>query len=45
MDADVSLHLTPARAAAAMAYDAVSGRVVLFGGDSRSGVLGDTWLL
>jgi hypothetical protein len=36
---------TPAgRQGAAMAYDAVSQKVLLFGGEGQSGVLGDTWL-
>jgi hypothetical protein len=33
----------PARFWHAMAYDAVRGRLVLFGGDGQSGLLGDTW--
>jgi hypothetical protein len=34
----------PARTVAAMAYDAVTGNVVLFGGGSRAtGTLHDTW--
>jgi hypothetical protein len=33
----------PTRGGAAMAYDAATGTVVLFGGDNRHGVLGDTW--
>ncbi|OCT15256.1 hypothetical protein A8709_14250 [Paenibacillus pectinilyticus] len=41
------LNLTNApskRKGAAMAYDAVSQKVLLFGGEGQSGVLGDTWL-
>jgi hypothetical protein len=34
----------PARAAAAMAYDAVAQRVVLFGGGTTAGQFNDTWL-
>jgi hypothetical protein len=34
----------PARAGAAMAYDAVNGTVVLFGGQDRSRTLTDTWI-
>jgi hypothetical protein len=34
-----------ARFSAAMAYDASSGQVVLFGGGSNSNLLGDTWTL
>jgi hypothetical protein len=33
----------PARQAAAMAYDAATGTVVLFGGFGSSSLLGDTW--
>ncbi len=33
----------PARTGAAMAYDAADGTVVMFGGEGRSGSLGDTW--
>jgi Galactose oxidase, central domain len=33
----------PARTEAAMAYDAADGTLVLFGGEGRSGSLGDTW--
>ena len=33
----------PARTDAAMAYDAADGTVVMFGGEGRSGSLGDTW--
>ena len=33
----------PARLGAAMAYDAATGTVVLFGGFGRSNILGDTW--
>jgi Kelch motif len=33
----------PARLDAAMAYDAATGTVVLFGGDNKHGYLGDTW--
>jgi len=33
----------PARRHAAMAYDAATGTVVLFGGEKLGGVLGDTW--
>lgn len=34
----------PARKGAGMAYDPVSRKVVMFGGEGASGVLGDTWL-
>ena len=34
----------PARTAAAMAFDAANGTVVLFGGNGRSRSLGDTWI-
>lgn len=34
----------PKRKGAAMAYDPASGKVILFGGEGQSGVLGDTWL-
>jgi len=34
----------PARTGAAMAYDAVDGAVVLFGGQNRSRTLNDTWI-
>ena len=40
------LHLTLSpdkRKSAAMAYDPNSGKVLLFGGEGQSGVLGDTW--
>ncbi len=33
----------PARTDAAIAYDAADGTVVLFGGEGKSGSLGDTW--
>ncbi len=33
-----------ARTAAAMAYDAADGTVVMFGGEGRNGSLGDTWV-
>ena len=33
----------PARSDAAMAFDAADGTVVMFGGEGRSGSLGDTW--
>ena len=33
----------PARAGAAMAYDAATGTAVLFGGNNPGGQLGDTW--
>src|SRR5215470_6701038 len=33
----------PARFAAAMAYDAATGTIVLFGGDIKTGVVADTW--
>jgi hypothetical protein len=33
----------PARAFAAMAYDAATSTMVLFGGETRSSLLGDTW--
>lgn len=32
------------RKSAAMAYDPGSGKVLMFGGEGQSGVLGDTWL-
>ncbi|MHB8351191.1 MAG: Kelch repeat-containing protein, partial [Thermoplasmata archaeon] len=35
----------PARASAAMAFNASSGEVVLFGGEGYLGPLGDTWVL
>jgi hypothetical protein len=36
--------ITPsARTGAAMAYDTVTGHVLLFGGENGGGVLGDTW--
>ncbi|WP_311764962.1 cadherin-like beta sandwich domain-containing protein [Paenibacillus agricola] len=41
------LNLSPKpsnRQGAVMAYDAVSKKVLLFGGEGQSGVLGDTWL-
>jgi hypothetical protein len=34
----------PARTNAAMAFDAANGTVVLFGGNGKSGSLGDTWI-
>ncbi|CAG7637952.1 hypothetical protein PAESOLCIP111_03896 [Paenibacillus solanacearum] len=34
----------PKRKGAVMAYDAVSKKVLLFGGESKTGVLNDTWL-
>lgn len=34
----------PARTEAAMAFDASDGTVVLYGGQGRSGSLGDTWI-
>ncbi|MFC4305183.1 cadherin-like beta sandwich domain-containing protein [Cohnella boryungensis] len=41
----MNLSTKPAkRAHAAMAYDPVSGGLILFGGQGQSGVLGDTWL-
>jgi hypothetical protein len=33
----------PARSFASMAYDAATGDIVLFGGDSSQGIFGDTW--
>ena len=33
----------PARIFAAMAYDAATGTIVLFGGQNKTGLLGDTW--
>src|SRR5690349_7463112 len=33
----------PARSFASMAYDAATGDIVLFGGDSSQGIVGDTW--
>jgi len=35
----------PARSQHGLAFDEASGQVLLFGGQGKSGVLGDTWLL
>ncbi len=35
--------IPPAREGATMVYDAITGTVVLFGGESSSGLLNDTW--
>ena len=37
-------HSPPVRAAAQMAYDSITRKVVLFGGYNGTNYLGDTWL-